>query len=160
MPPIFDTLHHICVVVHDIEKAKAYYQSIGIGPWQDYPPLSEYTELSVPSTEAFHQMIYKSANISNMQIQLCQPSKLDSPQRRFLDTHGEGVFHLGFEVPDCDAGEAAGKTNELAVLMRGRRSNGSGFTYFDTAERAGGVVLEIRQSPPSKISPPVNGSPR
>ena len=49
MPPIFDTLHHICVVVHDIEKAKAYYQSIGIGPWQDYPPLSEYTELSVAS---------------------------------------------------------------------------------------------------------------
>jgi hypothetical protein len=31
--------------------------------------------------------------------------------------------------------------------MRGRRENGSGFTYFDTAEQAG-VVLEIRQSPP------------
>jgi len=26
--------------------------------------------------------------------------------------------------------------------------NGSGFTYYDTADRAG-VVLEIRQSPPA-----------
>ncbi|ACS56261.1 hypothetical protein Rleg_1981 [Rhizobium leguminosarum bv. trifolii WSM1325] len=23
-------------------------------------------------------------------------------QRRFLDAHGEGVLHLGFDVPACD----------------------------------------------------------
>lgn len=149
MTEIFKKLHHVCIVVRDIETAVAYYQSVGIGPWQDYPPLSQFTELEVPNPDAFHRLTYKYADIANMQIQLCQPSEMDSPQRRFLDKHGEGVFHLGFEVPDCDAGEKAGQAMGLKVQMRGRRPNRSGFTYFDTAGHAGGVVLEIRASPPA-----------
>ena len=149
MTDIFTKLHHVCIVVRDIEKAVAYYQSVGIEPWHDYPPLAQFTELDVPNPEAFRGMTYKYANIANVQIQLCQPGELDSPQRRFLGRHGEGVFHLGFEVPDCDAGEKAGRAMGLNVLMRGRRPNRSGFTYFDTAAQAGGVVLEIRASPPA-----------
>jgi len=33
----FRQLHHICLVVHDIDAAIAYYEGLGIGPWQDYP---------------------------------------------------------------------------------------------------------------------------
>jgi hypothetical protein len=58
------------------------------------------------------------------------------------------VFHVGFEVADADTADAQAAALGVAPLMRGRRDNGSGFTYFDTAERAG-VVLEIRQSPPA-----------
>ena len=36
---IFDKAHHVCIVVHDIEKTVAYYESVGIGPWIGYPPL-------------------------------------------------------------------------------------------------------------------------
>ena len=36
--------------------------------------------------------------------------------------------------------------------MKGRRANGSGFSYYDTAEHAG-VVLQIRQSPPPEAPP-------
>ena len=52
----FDKLHHICIVVHDIDKAQAYYDFIGIGPWEAYPPLTEYQELQVPSPEGFRAM--------------------------------------------------------------------------------------------------------
>jgi hypothetical protein len=51
-------------------------------------------------------------------------------------------------VPDADAADAQAGALGVDVLMRGRRPNGSGFTYFDTAARAG-VVLETRQSPPA-----------
>ena len=64
----------------------------------------------------------------------------------FLDERGEGVFHLGFTVPNVDAAEAAQQDNGIAVLMRGRLHDHSGFTYFDTADKSAGVVLEIRQS--------------
>jgi methylmalonyl-CoA/ethylmalonyl-CoA epimerase len=144
---IFDKLHHVCIVVRDIDKTRAYYESVGIGPWQEYPPLVEYTDLQVPSASAFTKMRYQVCNISNMQLQLCEPPQQDCPQRRFLDEKGEGVFHLGFEVPDCDAAESVGLSGGLEVKMRGRRANGSGFTYFDTAHQAG-VTLEIRASPP------------
>lgn len=146
MSQIFQTLHHLCIVVHDVEKTAAYYASVGIGPWLDYPPLSAYVEIDVPNPAAFKGLKFKYANLGNVQLQLCQPGAEDGPQRRFLDTQGEGVFHLGFDVPDCDAAEQAGITQGLAPLMRGRRADRSGFTYFDTAREAG-VVLEVRSSP-------------
>ena len=142
----FRTLHHICIVVHDINKAMDNYNSLGIGPWRDYPPLTDYTTLAVPNEAAFFQTRYMVADLDNVQLQLCQPSPLDCPQRRFLDARGEGVFHLSFEA-DIDAAESARETHGLEVLMRGRRDDGSGFTYFDTQARAG-VVLAIRKSPP------------
>ena len=137
--------HHVCIVVHDLERAVRYYESLGMGPWQDYPKGGRYVEFEVPNREASDAMRYKCLDLANVQIQLCQPMEGDSPQRRFLEQHGEGVYHLGFEVPDRDAAEAQGRALGLGVTARGKREDGSGFAYFDT--RAGaGVVLEIRKS--------------
>lgn len=137
----FNKLHHLCIVVHDIDKAQAYYESIGIAPWESYPPLAEYEELEVPSPEGLRTMQYRICNLPNVQFQLCQPSNDPSPQRQFLDAKGEGVFHIGFEVPDADKAEAQALADGLRVKMRGRRANRSGFTYYDTAEGAGVVLL-------------------
>jgi len=136
----FRELHHICIVVRDIEASVAFYESIGIGPWQDYPPLTEYTRLTVPNPDAFYALKYKLADVGNVQLQLCQPPELDCPQRRFLDSRGEGVFHIGFES-DLDEAAAAAAGLGLGVLARGQRDNGSGFIYFDTADDAGVVLL-------------------
>jgi catechol 2,3-dioxygenase-like lactoylglutathione lyase family enzyme len=138
MTSVFDKLHHVCIVVHDIDKTQAYYESIGVGPWTAYPPLAEYVDLDVPNCAGFLSMQYRVCNLPNIQLQLCQPSQDPSPQRIHLDTKGEGVFHLGFEVPDADAAEAA---SGMPVLMKGRRENGTGFDYYDTAEAAGVVLL-------------------
>jgi len=144
----FARVHHICIAVHDIGAAIAYYESVGIGPWHDYPPLEEFTTLDVPDPDGFRKLDYRYAWIGDFQLQLVQPGPEPTPQRRFLDEHGEGVFHVGFEVPDADAADAQAAGLGVEPLMRGRRANGSGFTYYDTADRAG-VVLEIRQSPPA-----------
>lgn len=138
MNPVFNKLHHICLVVHDIDKTQAYYESIGVGPWIAYPPLVEYEALDVPSREGFMAMQYRICNMPNIQLQLCQPDHNPSPQRLHLDSKGEGVFHLGFEVPDADAAEAA---SGIAVKMKGRRENRTGFTYYDTAGDAGVILL-------------------
>jgi len=144
---IFHNLHHICIVVRNIEVAEAYYESIGIGPWHDYPPLDAFrSELDVPDVDAFFKLRYRYANLENFQIQLCEPSEGNSKQRQFLETRGEGVFHLGFTVPDCDKAEKLGIESGLQTLMRGRRPDRSGFTYFDTLENGAGVTLEIRAS--------------
>lgn len=140
----FRRLHHICLVVRDIDAAVAYYEGLGIGPWQDYPPLSEYTDLRVPDPEAFRQLKYRYVNLDNVQVQLCEPPPLDCPQRRFLDTHGEGVFHLGFEA-DLDAATRQAQQAGLDVLMSGRRPNGTGFVYFGTLDKAG-VAWMCRQT--------------
>lgn len=139
----FRQLHHICLVVHDIDKTQTYYESIGIGPWQPYPPLSEYTDLDVPNPDAFTKMQYRLVNLDNVQLQLCQPPELDCPQRRFLDAHGEGVFQIGFEA-DVETAARQGRALGLDVTMRGQRPNGSGFIYFDTLDQAGVVLMARR----------------
>jgi len=143
MSKIFNRLHHVCIVVRDITATEAYYESVGVGPWLDYPPLADYAELEVPSKEGFVSMKYRYCNTENIQLQLCQPSP-GTPQADFLAAHGEGVFHLGFEVADANAAEAQAVDDGVDVWMRGRRTDGSGFTYFKTPEA--GVTLEIRQS--------------
>ena len=148
----FTKLHHLCIVVGDIERAQKFYESAGIGPWPDYPPLGAFSDLDVPDPDGFRALTYRYAWIGDQQWQLCQPGPEPTPQRRFLDERGEGVFHVGFEVPDADAADADAAERGVHPLMRGRRTNGSGFTYYDTADKAG-VILEIRQSPPGEAPP-------
>ena len=61
-------------------------------------------ELDVPTREAFMAMRYKCADMTNVQPQLCRPGDFAERRKRFLDTRGEGVFHLGFSVERCDDG--------------------------------------------------------
>ena len=144
-PHPFRVLHHVCIVVRDLEAAVAYYESLGVGPWQGYPSLEIYrNELNVPDVDAFMRLRYRYCNLDNVQIQLCEAGEGGSPQRAFLEANGEGVFHLGFTVPDLDAAEADCKTLGLEPWMRGRLADRSGFTYFDTRDKSAGVTLEIR----------------
>ena len=141
----FRALHHVCIVVRDIDSAVAYYKSLGVGPWQDFPSLEIFRdELTMPDVDAFMQLRYRYCNLDNIQIQLCEPGEGGTPQRIFLDAHGEGVFHLGFTVPNLDAAEADSSSLGLAPWMRGRLPDRSGFTYFDTRDKGAGVTLEIR----------------
>ena len=142
----FSNLHHISIVVKDIDEAVKFYRSIGIGPFEYYPPLEEYAKLNVPDEIGFHNLRIKVAQIGPIQIQLIQPGEGKSLYKDFLMRKGEGVFHLGFVVDDVDKSEAEVKKLGLRVLSSGRRKDGSGFSYLDT-DKKGGVTLLIRQSP-------------
>ena len=145
----FTNVHHICIAVEDMERAMAFYESVGIGPWHDYPDLTVFTDLDVPSVDGFHKLIYKWAMIGDLQLQLVEAGPDGTPQRGFLEAHGPGVYHVGFVVEDADSGDREAKALGLETSARGRRPDGSGFTYFHTRDQAG-VTLEIRQSPPGE----------
>lgn len=146
MAQIFNKFHHICLVVHDGEASIAFYNAIGIGPWTKYPPLTDYTEVEAPDSDGFYALQYWSCEVGGLVLQICQPGPEPTPQRAFLDQHGEGVFHIGFEVDNIDRAEADAGEMGLPVLIKGRRPTGTGFAYLDTLERTG-FSLVIRQSP-------------
>jgi len=145
----FSRLHHVAVVVKNMNRAIEYFSSLGIGPFQAYPPIRDYVKVNVPDKEAFYSLSIRQAQIGPVALQLIQPGEGKTIYKDFLDKNGEGVFHLGFVVDDVDKEEVRLRAQGLQVLSSGRRLDGSGFTYFDTAEKAG-VVLLIRQNPPSK----------
>jgi len=132
--------------VEDLELAQANYEMVGVGPWNNLPSFSDMPDLKVPNHEGFFGLTYKYATIdSGLQIQLCQPGPEDTPQRRFLEKTGGGVYHLGFDVDNLDVAQEISKGIELSVQASGRREDGSGFIYFDTKESVG-VLLEVRKS--------------
>jgi 4-hydroxyphenylpyruvate dioxygenase-like putative hemolysin len=143
----FSNLHHISIVVKDIGEAVKFYTSIGIGPFTDYPPMKEYVKLKVPDTEGFYNLMIKVARCGPVQLQLIQPGEGESLYKDFLREKGEGVYHIGFVVDDIDQADAEAGKLGLEALSIGRREDGSGFSYLDTAQKAG-VTLLIRQSPP------------
>lgn len=145
----FSVLHHLSLVVRDLDAAVRFLESTGIGPFTEYPPMAEYTRLNVPDKDAFFDTRIRCAQIGPVQLQLVQPGKGRSIYRDFLEKNGEGVFHLGFVVEDIEKSEAEATAMGLEVISSGRRDNGSGFAYFDTAEKCG-VTLLVRQSPPPK----------
>jgi catechol 2,3-dioxygenase-like lactoylglutathione lyase family enzyme len=144
MNQTFKTFHHVCIVVEDMERVVSFYESIGIGPWQPFPSLEPFRhELDVPNADDFMDLEYRFTDLDNVQLQLCAPPKVGTLHRRFLDAHGEAVFHLGFSVDDCDAAEAYNRSLGLTPKL-GRLPNRNRFTYFDTDGRGAGVILQIR----------------
>ena len=144
----FDKFHHICIAVYNIDEKIKYFESIGIGPWSEYPPLSEYEELEVPNFEGFKKLRFVQAQIGDIEIQLVQPSmEHETPQKKFLDSHGEGVYHIGFVVDDANEAEKTAESRGLKTGSRGRRSDSSGFNYYDTKDQAGVVILTRKSSP-------------
>jgi methylmalonyl-CoA/ethylmalonyl-CoA epimerase len=145
----FNKLHHISIVVKDAEKTQKFYESIGIGPWLDYPPMKEYVKINVPDENGFYNLKIKCAQIGPVQLQLIEPGDGESLYKDHLRKKGEGVYHLGFEVDDISAADAEIEAMGLKMLSSGRRENGSGFSYLETASEAG-VVLLVRQSPAAR----------
>jgi 4-hydroxyphenylpyruvate dioxygenase-like putative hemolysin len=145
----FSELHHIAVVVRDLEQAVKHFSSVGIGPFESYPPIREYVRVDVPDESAFYDLQIRVAQIGPVSLQIIQPSEGRTIYGDFLENRGEGVFHLGFRVEDIEKDEAYLKQLGFKVLSSGRRADGSGFTYFDTAA-IGGFHLLIRQNPPEK----------
>ena len=138
-------LHHICIVVHDLDKTVAYYEGLGIGPWYNYPKGSLYVELEVEDAETSSAMRATSAPIffDNVQFQLCQPPQLDCPRGADSSKQMAKVCStLGFEVPELAQGGAGMRAAGVGITARGRRADGSGFCYFDTRDGAGVTLRE------------------
>jgi 4-hydroxyphenylpyruvate dioxygenase-like putative hemolysin len=111
--------------------------------------MKEYTQINVPNEEGFYNLRIMVTRIGSVDLQLIQPGEGESLYKDHLEKKGEGVYHLGFVVDDIEEAEAEIKKKDLDIISNGRREDGSGFAYLDTAEK-GGVTLLIRQSPPQK----------
>jgi len=141
---LFDDIHHIALVVYDANKTASYLEKIGLGPWQDYPPMTQYKNVTGINVDDFINIKFKVLDLGKIHIQLCQPGIGDSPQKRFLESKGEGVFHISFSVSDIDVANCQAHDLGLQLLMSGRRDDGNGFSFFDTQENCAGITLAIR----------------
>jgi hypothetical protein len=135
----------IAIVVEDIEKAvKAWADLLNVPA----PDIQDHSangspDLTYRGKAAAYGLKMAVIPMGNFVIELQEPDKRDSTFREFLDKHGNGVHHLGFEVGERrDAIIAEMEADGFDMRTIGYYP-GSSWTIVDS-EEALGVNLNIK----------------
>jgi methylmalonyl-CoA/ethylmalonyl-CoA epimerase len=142
-PAPFDhaRLYHVGVCVKNIAETVEFYESVfGIGPFA-YRDVT-YDNATFHGTVAGYRGKRAFAQMGPMMLELIE--LIDGPtiHQEFMDVHGEGLHHLGFEVDDLQASMDEARRRGLEITQSFTRHDGSGFAYYDS-DRVGGVIFEV-----------------
>lgn len=129
-------LHHIGIVVADIDGAIGTYQSLGFG---------EPDRFDIPE-QGIRAAFFPLASGS---VELIQPTEPDGAIGRFMAKRGEGFHHVAYEVDDVDGTLAALAAAGVELIDRTHRIGGHGLWIgFLHPRAAAGVLTELVQVPP------------
>ena len=142
----FSMIHHVGVVVRDIDKAIEYYESLGIGPFKFMTLSGEITEQTLYGKPDEFVLKGAVADIGEIEVELIQPVDNAPVQEKFLESRGEGINHLGFKVEDVEEEESGLLKKGFNNIQGRKRTSGVVTGYFDT-DRVGGVIVELWQPP-------------
>jgi len=133
----------ICVASWDLMKTIRYCESVlGMGPFvtpEIHYPEKYYLGKPIPDSE----WIMGFASLGPIEFEISQPVTGPCIYRDFLERHGEGLHHIGFDVKSLDEKLERCAKLGIRVLSMGRTPAG-GFAHLDTASE-GGPIIEIIQ---------------
>lgn len=137
------TLHHTCIVVHDVERAAAALADSGIGPWGVWTIEPAATEVRGEQVPFSFRIALASVGDSN--VELLAPHEGASIYVDHLEANGEGFHHSCIAYSTRDAMREA----KAELVRQGREIVQSAdmgelgeFCYFEMPE-IGGALLEL-----------------
>lgn len=129
-------INHIAIAVKNIEEVSKFYQDI-LG-------------LSLSGVEVVASQKTKVGffKIGESNIELVQPSEPDSPVAKFLETKGQGIHHICFEVEDVET-EMKAYLEKGATLIDQKPRPGAHNTKvaFIHPKSSNGVLIELCELP-------------
>jgi len=129
-------INHITIAVNNIEEAAKFYQNVlGLN-------LSGIEVVTAQKTRVGFLKIGES------NIELVQPAEPDSPLVKFLETKGQGIHHICFEVDDVEA-EVKAYLEKGAALIDQKPRPGAHNTRvaFVHPKSSNGVLIELCELP-------------
>jgi methylmalonyl-CoA/ethylmalonyl-CoA epimerase len=131
---VIKAIHHVAVVVEDMEKALAFWRdALGI-------PLHELRD--VPAEKS--QVAF--LPLADAEVELVLPTADDSGIAKYLAKRGQGMHHLCLEVDDIAGMLAQLKTKNIRLINEEPRTAADGKKYaFIHPESTGGVLVELYQ---------------
>jgi methylmalonyl-CoA/ethylmalonyl-CoA epimerase len=142
-PSVYGKLHHVGVVVRDIDKSIAYLQFLGFGPFENRVEAIDFKGELNDQPEEWRVKICN-AQMGDVQLELLEPCGGKSALQESLDATGEGLHHIGFLVDDLDREIAMQVCSGARIWTKAKNDAGSGFVYFKPS-RAGGIAIEFRK---------------
>jgi methylmalonyl-CoA/ethylmalonyl-CoA epimerase len=150
--PAFNKLHHVGIVVKDIKKAIAYFESMGIGPFE-VPGGAQFLKLSfkgeLHGKPAEWTTTISNSRFGDVELEVLEPTEGPQALRESLDKTGEGLHHIGFLTDNLDREIANFKKKGVGIWTAGKTGPGA-FIYSDPSP-VGGLAIEFRTGgPPPK----------
>jgi methylmalonyl-CoA/ethylmalonyl-CoA epimerase len=133
-------MDHVGIAVHDVDAAMERFGAVlGIHDWvrSTFSTISEYR-----SVEQVIGGNVATAAMGPIKIELVQPTQGSWTPVDFLAAHGEGLYHLGFRVPDVAQAAARAHEAGLHVALVATHRTGPIFTYME-ADELHGVCVEF-----------------
>jgi 4-hydroxyphenylpyruvate dioxygenase-like putative hemolysin len=141
------TITQVGIVVRDIEKSIDHYMQV-FGVTQRPSAIitdtvdAAHTNLRGESTEARAKLAF--FPMGQVTIELIEPVGGPSTWKEFLDTHGEGVHHIAFQVKGTDQVVQFLEGQGVPFVQQGDYTGGM-YTYVDGAPKLG-VMLELLEN--------------
>ena len=142
----FSKVHHVGIIVKDVEKTAEYYGTFGVGPFELLHIERRESLLRGKPLDDLNLRI-KQARVGSIRVELIQPiGGEEYPWMKFLKTQGEGISHIAFVVDDVEKEEARLSNIGISIIFKTKYLNGGAVSYFDT-DKIGGVIFELLQRP-------------
>lgn len=126
-------LHHVGIVVGDIEAAARRYEALGF---------TDGERFSVPE-QGISAIVYKAGP---GYMELIQPTDPEGAIGRFMAKRGEGTHHVAYAVDDIDATLARLRAAGVRLIDETSRSGTHGWRIaFIHPESCHGVLTELVQ---------------
>ncbi|HOP94922.1 MAG: VOC family protein [Dictyoglomaceae bacterium] len=129
-----DVVVQIGIIVKDIEKVVEEYAKIfGVEkPEITITDMYEkaHTEYKGEPTNARAKLAFF-RNFKNIEIEFIEPDENPSTWREFLETHGEGIHHLGFSIKGTNQVIERFKMQGIDVAQNGDYEGGR-YTYLES----------------------------
>jgi hypothetical protein len=148
------TIHHVGIVVHDVEKTAAAMAASGIGPWSVWTVEPESTTVGGRDVPFSFRVAFAAGGDSN--FELIAPHEGESIYVEYLKTHGEGLHHTCIAYASREAMHAA----KAELTRQGREMTQTAdmgelgeFCYFAMPEI--GSLLELlylTELPPPEVT--------
>jgi len=129
-------INHIAIAVNNLEEAAKFYQNVlGLN----------LSGVEVVTTQKTKVGFFK---IGESNIELVQPSKPDSPLVKFLETRGQGIHHICFEVDDIEAEiKTLLEKGATMVDQKPRPGAHNSKVAFIHPKSSNGVLIELCEFP-------------
>ena len=134
----------IGMVVKDMGQAVESLSAFGFGPFdtKELPPGGKLVSKSQPGRARVDLL---RTMLGDIELELCQPVSGQSTHQEYLDSKGEGIHHVLFEVQDLNA-ELDRFTKHGAKVLLHITFDGGGLAYVDL--NTCGFIVELVQLPP------------
>jgi methylmalonyl-CoA epimerase len=131
----FSRVHHVAVVVRDIEAALGFYRDL----------LGLPVELVLPIET--DRVVIAFLTVGESKVELVQPTDDSTGVARFLASKGEGFHHVCVETPDVDATLRELAASGVEVIDTQARRGAEGPVAFLHPRSCHGVLVELIEAP-------------